>query len=67
MTVAYVSPYSGITPDKWAAKTSALLKKFPLEKDEIVKPILEAWDSILSRRLDGMEYRSARTFFRHPK
>ncbi len=49
--MAYVSPYAGLLPTQWAAKTAELLKEYPLTGKEIVVPILEAWDSIFESKI----------------
>jgi hypothetical protein len=45
------SPYAGLAPETWPAKTRELLKRFPLTQDEIVAPVLAAWDGIFESRI----------------
>lgn len=45
------SPYMGLPPSAWPAKTAELLKRYPLTADEIVAPILAAWDSIFESKI----------------
>lgn len=49
--MVYVSPYAGLLPTEWAAKTAKLLKAYPLTGEEIVQPILEAWSSIFESKI----------------
>lgn len=40
------SPYDGIPQVAWAAKTTELLKDYPVPRSEIVEVVLEQWSSI---------------------
>ncbi len=51
MNMPYISPYKGVQPARWAAKTMKLLGAFPLQGEQIVNPILEAWDSIFESKI----------------
>lgn len=47
----YVSPYAGIKPVDWHQRTEELLLSYPLTREQIVKPILESWDSIFESKI----------------
>ncbi len=47
----YRSPFEGLASENWPAKTAELLDEFPLSGDEIIAPVLEAWDSIFESRI----------------
>ena len=51
--MAYISPYSGIPPEKWMAKTQALVEAHPLDPKEIVDIVLVSWTAIFESRLGG--------------
>ena len=51
MTSVSASPFKGVRPSQWAAKTRQLLRSYPLQGEQIVKPILEAWDSIFESKI----------------
>jgi len=45
------SPYEGLDRKDWYAKTEELLVDYPLDKKQIVKPILCAWNSIFDSKI----------------
>ena len=45
------SPYARLSPGKWYAKTEELLCAYPLTQEQIVEPILAAWDSIFDSKI----------------
>lgn len=47
----YKSPYHDLPVSKWLKKTEELLDAYPLKKQQIVAPILEAWDSIFESKI----------------
>ncbi len=47
------SPYDGLAPDKWEAKTHELIGKHPLKTKEIVEVILHSWKIIFDSNLGG--------------
>jgi len=51
--MAYISPYSGIPPENWVAKTNALIEAHPLDPKEIVDVVLVSWTAIFESRLGG--------------
>lgn len=63
----YVSPYQGLPKDKWLGKTNELLEAFPLTKDEIVAPILEAWDSIFESKIGRHGIQIGKEIFPKPQ
>jgi hypothetical protein len=47
------SPYDGISPQDWPAKTAQLIEDHPLDMKEIVEVVQSAWSAIFESRLDG--------------
>ena len=50
-------PYEGLPPEDWSSKTEKLLESYPLKKQQIITPILNAWDSIFDSKIgrQGLE------------
>ncbi len=48
-----VSPYHGLAPAEWAAKTRELIATYPLSPEELVRAVLEAWESIFESSIGG--------------
>lgn len=51
MSVPYISPYKGVRPTQWVTRTMTLLEAYPLHGEQIVNPILAAWDSIFESKI----------------
>lgn len=47
----YVSPYHGLPVNQWLDKTKELLAAYPLTAEQIVAPVLEAWESIFESKI----------------
>lgn len=47
------SPYNGLAPHEWAAKTRELITAYPLSTDDLVKATLGAWESIFQSSIGG--------------
>jgi len=48
-----VSPYDGLAPSEWKAKTQDLIDAYPLKPTDIVETTLEAWASIFQSSIGG--------------
>lgn len=48
-----MSPYDGKPVSQWRKITEELIEMHPLEPDEIIDVVLEAWDSILQTKIAG--------------
>lgn len=67
MTANYVSPYHGLQPPQWEARTKKLLKRFPLKDEQIVAAVLSSWDSIFKSRIGRQGLRIGRDIFPTPQ
>lgn len=45
------SPYTGLAPKDWAAKTKEVIALHPLKPDEIVTVVLRAWEAIFESKI----------------
>jgi hypothetical protein len=45
------SPYDGLIPSAWAAKTRKLVRSHPLSTDEIVEVVLASWRAIFESKI----------------
>ena len=46
-----MSPYDGLPVSMWQEKTKELVARHPLDKDEIIDVVLEAWKGILRTKI----------------
>jgi hypothetical protein len=65
--VSSQSPYDGVPPDKWAAKTNALLKDYPVERSVLVEVVLEEWESIFDSRVGKLGLKIGEHIFPKPQ
>src|SRR5690348_11550864 len=49
------SPYDGLSPAQWEAKTRELISRHPLKTKEIVEVVLKCWDGIFKSNLSGYQ------------
>lgn len=49
------SPYDGLPPDKWEAKTRELITAHPLKTKEIAEVALKCWEGIFTSNLAGYQ------------
>jgi len=61
------SPYKGLASDKWYGVTVKLLKKHPLEMEEIVDVVLTSWMSIFSSNLGTKNFKIGVEIFPKPQ
>lgn len=47
------SPYNGLAPFEWAARTRELIAAYPLSLEDFVRATLEAWESIFESSIGG--------------
>jgi len=47
------SPYNGLAPSEWAARTRELIAAYPLSLEDFVRATLEAWESIFESSIGG--------------
>ena len=47
------SPYEGVAEFRWADITKKLVNEYPLEIDDIIDAVLDAWDGILMSKIAG--------------
>lgn len=47
------SPYDGHSVREWDRITQQLIDEHPLEEEEIVEVVLEAWESIMQTKIGG--------------
>lgn len=59
------SPFNGLPPAKWAAKTEKLIEKHPLKISEIVDVVLGAWELIFKSAIG--RYRIGKHIFPKPQ
>lgn len=67
MTAPHVSPYVGLLPTQWAAKTRRLLRAYPLTSVEITQSVLAAWDSIFASKIGRQGLRIGKDIFPTPQ
>jgi hypothetical protein len=53
MSAGTTSPYSGLPPVEWKARTKELLAKYPLSSEALVAATLAAWESIFKSSIGG--------------
>lgn len=51
------SPYKGLRPELWEAKTKKLIAAHPLKSDEIVEVVLKAWGEIFASNIGTKPFR----------
>ncbi|MEX0718868.1 MAG: ScaI family restriction endonuclease [Planctomycetaceae bacterium] len=61
------SPYHELAPEKWQKTTERLLRVYPLSRDEIVAPILDAWESMFESKIGRHGIRIGRDLFPTPQ
>jgi hypothetical protein len=61
------SPYSGLAPVEWLQKTQQLIQEHPLERDEIVQVVLQAWKDIFDSRLGPKGFQIGKDIFPQPQ
>jgi hypothetical protein len=61
------SPYDGISPSGWAAKTTELIAAHPADPDELKEIVLETWDSIFSSKLGINGFQIGKDIFPAPQ
>jgi ScaI restriction endonuclease len=61
------SPYAGLPPEKWAAKTLELIEQYPLKKEEIAEVVLQAWKDIFDSRLGPKGFQIGKDIFPQPQ
>ena len=47
------SPYEGRPESQWSRITEQLVNDYPLELDDLVDAVLDAWDGILMSKIAG--------------
>ncbi|TRZ95992.1 MAG: ScaI family restriction endonuclease [Dehalococcoidia bacterium] len=62
-----LSPYAGLTPDLWEAKTQELVQAHPLSPDEIVGITLGIWASIFTSDIGSKPFRIGKHIFPTPQ
>jgi len=65
--VKYVSPYENMQVREWSDKTNELLENYPLNADEIVAPVLEAWSSIFESKIGRHGIQIGKDIFPKPQ
>lgn len=48
-----VSPYNGVSKDKWSAKTEELIAAHPIDTEQLVDIVKTAWSAIFDTKLGG--------------
>lgn len=61
------SPYEGIPKEEWAKKTTELIEKLPLTKDEIVDVVLSSWKQIMASSFGNKSYRIGKDILPSPQ
>jgi len=61
------SPYEGLEPFQWEAKTRELIELHPLSADEIVSTTLKTWDSIFGSSLGTKGFQIGKQIFPTPQ
>jgi len=61
------SPYAGLPPEKWAARTLELIKRYPLKREEITEVVLQAWKDIFDSRLGPKGFQIGKDIFPQPQ
>ena len=61
------SPYLGKTIDQWAEVTTELLRRHPLDKEEIVDVVLQSWRDIFNSKLGPKEFQIGRDIYPQPQ
>lgn len=61
------SPYDGLTPSAWAAKTKKLVTSHPLSADEIVEVVLASWRAIFDSKIGPKGFQIGRDITPKPQ
>lgn len=61
------SPYLGKHVDQWNEVTEELLKRHPLDQEEIVDVVLQSWRDIFNSKLGPKEFQIGRDIFPQPQ
>lgn len=67
MRLMVTSPYDGIAPEDWAAKTEQLIAAHPADPDELKKVVLDSWDSIFASKLGTKGFKIGKDIFPNPQ
>jgi hypothetical protein len=62
-----VSPYSGVPPKRWRAKTEELVASHPLDMNEIVEVVLACWQSLFDSKIGTKGFHIGRDIFPRPQ
>lgn len=47
------SPYENIPVNEWSSITEELIRNYPLEMDDLITSVLNAWDGIFRTKIAG--------------
>ena len=61
------SPYSGLESTHWLKTTKRLVKKHPLQPDEIVEVVLSTWKSIFESKMGTKGFHIGQEIFPKPQ
>lgn len=61
------SPYQGKDFEQWNEVTAELLKKHPLDQEEIVDVVLQSWSDIFNSKLGPKEFQIGRDIYPQPQ
>lgn len=61
------SPYQGLKPERWEAKTRNLVAAYPLKSAEIVEVVLKAWGEVFTSKIGAKPFRIGVHIFPSPQ
>jgi hypothetical protein len=61
------SPYVGLPPEQWVEKTRELARQYPLQAEEMVGVVLQAWRDIFDSRLGPKAFQIGKDIFPQPQ
>jgi hypothetical protein len=61
------SPYAGLPPDAWEARTRELIHLHPLDTTQFYRLILSVWDDIFESKIGSKPFQIGRDLFPQPQ
>ena len=61
------SPYEGLAPEDWKAKTRELISQHPLDSTELYEVVLQQWNAVFESLITSKGYRIGIDFFPQPQ
>ena len=61
------SPYTGLQPADWSAKTNELISRYPLEMAELVEVVQRSWEGVFASKIGTKRFQIGKHIFPKPQ